>query len=263
MSVSKEYYKNLSAQEMSQDNFFIESITKPDEQSQNFWNDFLSEYPHCTTMIEEAAVFVRLMKFELTIPAGASREKIWDKDVDESRNPAVVNLARKRKWMWGAAAIAGVIVVSAFIWAMQGSNNIIALAQHGEVKKLKLPDQSVVTLNANSSLEYSNEWTSSVREVWLKGEAFFEVKHLAAGDKPINESDRFIVHTSGADIDVLGTTFNVCDRHQKIKVMVETGRVRVQFKNNNGAAVMMEPGDLVHYDQQSKLVVKEKVATHK
>ena len=264
MSVSKEYYKELSAQELSQDNFFIESITKPDEQSLNFWNEFLAENPHCTTTIEEAAVFVRLMKFELAEPGGGAKERIWNKVLDESRSEApVVNLARRRKWMWAAAAITGAIVVSAFLWALQGSNNIIAQAQYGEVKQLILPDQSVVTLNANSTLEYSNDWNGGVREVWLKGEAFFEVKHLAVGDKPVKESDRFIVHASDADIEVLGTTFNVSDRQKMVKVMLQTGSVRVQFKNNNVPAVVMEPGDLVQYDQQSKQLVKEKVETQK
>ncbi|HEX6179883.1 MAG TPA: FecR domain-containing protein [Chitinophagaceae bacterium] len=264
MSVSKEYYKDLSAQELSQDNFFIESITKPDEQSLNFWNEFLSEYPHCTTTVEEASVFVRLMKFELATPAEGAKERIWDNVIDESRSQAqVVNLATRRKWMWAAAAIAGAIVVSAFLWAIQGSNNIIAHAQYGEVKQLILPDRSVVTLNANSSLEYSDDWTGGVREVWLKGEAFFEVKHLAVGDKPIKESDRFIVHAGDAAVEVLGTTFNVSDRQKMVKVMLQTGSVRVQFKNNNVPAIVMEPGDLVQYDQQSKELVKEKVETQK
>jgi transmembrane sensor len=267
MLVPKEYYKDLSAQELSQDNFFIESITNPDEKSLHFWNEFLSEYPDNTKTIEEAAVFVRLMKFESAAPAEGAKERIWSKVLQGAQGSQstapVVNMNKRRNWMWAAAAIAGIIVISAFLWAITEAGNTIVHAQYGEVKQVVLPDQSVITLNANSSIEYSKDWGGGVREVWLKGEAFFEVKHLAAGDKPVKESDRFIVHAGNADVEVLGTTFNVSDRQKMVKVMLQTGSVRVQFKDNNAAAIVMEPGDMVQYDQQLKQVLKEKVETQK
>src|SRR5687768_18409267 len=96
MSVSKEYYKDLSPEELLQDDFFIESITKPNEKSQRFWNDFLSEYPHRTAVVEEAAAFVRMMKFEPDLPVKGVKERIWENVIEAPASSApVVNIDRK------------------------------------------------------------------------------------------------------------------------------------------------------------------------
>jgi ferric-dicitrate binding protein FerR (iron transport regulator) len=56
-------------------------------------------------------------------------------------------------------------------------------------------------LNADSKLHYNNDFSGATREVTLEGEAFFDV---------VKQTGRpFIVHTSGIDIRVLGTAFNV------------------------------------------------------
>lgn len=72
----------------------------------------------------------------------------------------------------------------------------------GENKTLTLSDGTKVTLNANTSLSYPEEFTGESREVSLRGEAFFDVSHNP--DKP------FMVATgNGMKIQVLGTEFNV------------------------------------------------------
>ncbi len=64
-----------------------------------------------------------------------------------------------------------------------------------------LPDDTQVWLNSESKLQYKDTFNDSIREVHLDGEGFFDVK---------KDSKRpFIVHTSGIDIKVLGTAFNV------------------------------------------------------
>lgn len=75
------------------------------------------------------------------------------------------------------------------------------VARPGSRSKVILPDGSLVWLNAESRLTYQAAFNSAKREVFLEGEAFFDVAH--------NEQKPFIVHTSGIDIKVLGTAFNV------------------------------------------------------
>lgn len=70
-----------------------------------------------------------------------------------------------------------------------------------EVANLNLPDGSAVTVNRNSVIEWPNKPTSNVREVRLKGEAFFDVSH--------NPEKPFVVSTDEVKIKVLGTVFNV------------------------------------------------------
>lgn len=76
----------------------------------------------------------------------------------------------------------------------------ISTPRGGEFK-IVLADGTKVYLNANSSLRFFNNLSGTEREVWLQGEAYFEVEHNK--DKP------FVVHTEEQNIRVLGTVFNV------------------------------------------------------
>ncbi|RZL17937.1 MAG: FecR family protein [Pedobacter sp.] len=67
--------------------------------------------------------------------------------------------------------------------------------------KITLPDGTKVWMNAASSLRFPFQFTKQVREVYLTGEAYFEVAKA--------KEQSFIVHTEYADIQVHGTSFNV------------------------------------------------------
>lgn len=94
---------------------------------------------------------------------------------------------------------------------------------HGEHKQVTLPDGTVVTLNAGTSLRYPTEFASGIRLVEMDGEAFFEVRK--------DESKPFVVRTQQADIKVLGTSFNVkaYPEDELMAVSVRTGKVEVDM----------------------------------
>ena len=72
---------------------------------------------------------------------------------------------------------------------------------HTKDYKVKLDDGSTVWLNAASTLRFPFHFDPSKREVYLTGEAYFEVAK--------NTKVPFVVHTHYADIHVHGTSFNV------------------------------------------------------
>jgi len=115
-----------------------------------------------------------------------------------------------------------------------------------------LPDQSVVTLNGNSVLEYV--WTSEdTRVVSLHGEAFFSVTHTA-GHRP------FIVQIPGEyEIEVLGTEFNVRARDNNSRVVLNSGKVRLNPISENDSTIFMKPGDMVEVKGEAKQVSKSTV----
>ncbi len=266
MTVSKAYYSNLSVEELIQDDYFIQSAKRPDERSESFWNDFLQQYPHKASDFEEARAFVNEMKFFEQQPSQGTRERVWNNIIAAGAEQAavVIPMTRRRRWLQVAAAVAGFILLAAG-WMLFNNNRLTSVrTQFAEVKQVILPDQSVVTLNANSSIEYKKKWKEGkVREVWLKGEAFFDVKHLHKAAEVVKESDRFIVHSRDAEVEVLGTSFNVSDRQAVTKVVLQTGKIKVNFKDKSTGSLVMEPGDVVKYDQQSKRLVKEKAETEK
>ncbi|NLR58452.1 DUF4974 domain-containing protein [Chitinophaga polysaccharea] len=90
------------------------------------------------------------------------------------------------------------------------------------VRRVMLPDSSIVLLNRASSLYYTIPFDHAIREIYMeRGEAFFQVKQLAAHP--------FIVHAAKTRTTVLGTSFNIriSDNVRSIKVIVKTGKVQV------------------------------------
>lgn len=95
-----------------------------------------------------------------------------------------------------------------------------ATTHRGQKMKVELLDGSRVILNANSSLEFPEQFNGSRREVYLEGEAYFEVAHDAAHP--------FIVHTPAASTTVLGTSFNIkLTESQGTQVTLVEGKVDV------------------------------------
>ena len=78
--------------------------------------------------------------------------------------------------------------------------NELVVPKCGEYK-LRLSDGSLIVLNSESKLRYPVNFNGDTREVFLSGEAYFEVAK--------NPSKPFVVHTNHADVQVLGTLFNV------------------------------------------------------
>jgi transmembrane sensor len=121
--------------------------------------------------------------------------------------------------------------------------------EFGEVKTIQLSDGSTVVLNANSTLKIPRfGFGEHSREVFLKGEAQFSIKH-----KPDNQP--FIVKTSQSfDILVLGTVFNVYTRERGAKVVLNSGKIQLNYHDGaNPKQVIMKPGDLVAFDKSNKI----------
>lgn len=150
-------------------------------------------------------------------------------------------------WMLAACLIGGVLVGS---WVFR--NNIMYQTHttaFGETKSLELSDQTKVTLNANSSLRVPRfGFGTQTREVLLTGEANFDVTHTP-------DHQKFIVKTNkGFEVVVLGTEFTVYSRQQTAKVVLNTGKVQLRYREGQTQKqVIMKPGDLVTLDQRNHL----------
>jgi transmembrane sensor len=115
------------------------------------------------------------------------------------------------------------------------------LATADVIREFTLPDSSTAVLHKNSVIEYREEFKGKTREVnFKKGEAFFRVAH--------NVTKPFIIHTALADIQVVGTAFNVEQRDQVLEVSVDEGKVLVITPSGShylekGAHARIEAGD--------------------
>jgi ferric-dicitrate binding protein FerR (iron transport regulator) len=120
-----------------------------------------------------------------------------------------------------------------------------------------LPDQSVVTLNTNSKISYAAGIENiEERELWLEGEAFFEIKHIEVNNKLAR---RFVVHTGKLNVEVLGTSFNINNKESVTNVTLNTGKIRLGVKGAPQTIVYMQPGDFIQYSSKENLLLKKNV----
>ena len=120
------------------------------------------------------------------------------------------------------------------------SHEMMALSTRpGERAEVTLSDGTIVTLNADTRLEYPVTFRGNERRVRIDGEALFRVQH--------DEKHPFIVSTFASDIRVLGTTFNVlADEHSRLfETTLKEGQVRVTNLANLTDVHTMTPGEVV------------------
>lgn len=126
----------------------------------------------------------------------------------------------------------------------------------GRKVTVNLPDGSVVILNQESKLTYSNRFNEQLREVSLYGEAFFKVKK--------DKARPFIVHSGKLTTKVLGTSFNIeaYPFSNKIAVALITGKIWIQAKSSSrkDVNIILNPNQALSYDILSGETEKQNVS---
>jgi transmembrane sensor len=127
------------------------------------------------------------------------------------------------KWTLIAASITIICAVSIIFYkSNKHTATSIAITQSqplNDHRFIKFSDGSSVTLNKYSDVSYPIKFTGSTREVSLRGEGYFDIRHDAG--KP------FLVHVGKLTITVLGTAFNINATQKNIAVTVTRGKVSV------------------------------------
>lgn len=129
-----------------------------------------------------------------------------------------------------AAIIAIVFLLNGMLTGQKYQNDQLA------AQKTQLPDNSTVSLKANTSLQYSRNLLDGTRTVDLKGEAFFEV----------TKGKTFKVNFPGGKLQVLGTKFNIRSyNHEFGQVDCYEGSVKLEVLNKT---VVLSKGQAIRYN---------------
>jgi transmembrane sensor len=140
----------------------------------------------------------------------------------------VISLLLVKKYAASIAAICILVLGLTLLlkWMQRPAQEVVpfemlSIHTFNETKTDTLPDGTIVTLNKNSNLLYPNKFSDTLRKIILEGEAFFNVVS--------NPAKPFLVEAGKLEVKVLGTTFNVINRVNVSRVVVESGRVEVGF----------------------------------
>ncbi len=164
---------------------------------------------------------------------GPDKSKVFSRIMEKGREREIdfekIGLyPATRRWRMAGVAAAVLAIVTGIYLLYNGKTAPAATSPKSAVqtkspdytRNIVLPDGSTVVLHAGSTLDYPAVFPAGRREVSLKGEAYFDVRH--------DDKKPFIIHTGKVSTTVLGTAFNIRSDSNKITVSVTGGKVRVE-----------------------------------
>ena len=241
------------------------------------------QFVNKTATSEESAEFLSMMKREdyneeLQIlldefwrepysitPLGQARaERIFNQIMASSQFNEKVqhHISGKRIWLKAVAAVLIIISISALLYKLEFQssdsrmtsvvkiNNLVKPDKPGR-RFINLPDGSSVILNENSRLEFGGFNANGKREVYLEGEAYFDIKHDA--------SRPFIVYTGKLQTTVLGTAFNINSNSQNGTITVTVIRGKVKVGDKTHTFNVIDPDEQVVFDKELSPHIKKPV----
>ena len=258
-------YSSYELEDFIEDASFRDWIKFPSEDNRRYWNEFLTTYPDRENVVLEAREFLLEINkhFERTDLSQEAVQNKLDKILFKvSANKAGVKpTENKIKKLWPIyyrqVVAASVIFLVGFLGWYQFADHsglITYSTDYAEWKSVTLPDGSKVNLNAHSELVLAEDWSEGVtRQVWLKGEAFFQVsKKPATGAK-------FQVITNDLTVEVLGTEFNVLDRGTQTEVFLKEGKIALDLGVDQETLV---PGGFISFSAEKNEIIEHKQVTH-
>jgi ferric-dicitrate binding protein FerR (iron transport regulator) len=233
-----------------------------------FWESWVARHPEKTALIHHAkAIIYALQPNWQQLSEEDIDAEVWkilwklEEDPADLRRANIRPLRARLRWL-AAACLLGVTVFAGHrLYNGRRGKDVLKtfLAAHknttiqgaDSVHVIDLPDGSRVEVGKGSHLYYGKDMaTGGKREVFLSGEAFFDIRKDAA--RP------FYVYTSQVITKVLGTSFRVeaFPSDQKTIVSVHTGKVSVYRKEdffhggNERGGIVVTPNQEMVYDEE-------------
>lgn len=183
-------------------------------------------------------------------------------EAEEKQDVKVARNLFNSSWYRIAASVIVLISISAISWyQIQNPFSIIntlgyevSACDAGDQKEILLSDGSQIFLNGDSRVKYKKNLAGDERNVYLQGEAFFDVAR--------NEQKPFVIGLKKAEVKVLGTSFNVkaYPEDEKMETSVLTGKVAFKrtegFLNRNQESMYLVPGEKGVVDRSNKSIDK-------
>lgn len=243
---NRPYSMTYTVEELVIDDSFIAYCTRQNARDIAFWDDYLLKHPEALMTMEEARKLVLGLKYmlqkkqnELSATDDSPEHALYvvsETDIPPKQEPA--SRFGWKKWMAVAACIGLLIMAGIYLPNRPATPPAQATGTHtgsgdtiqsrpGEHKTLVLSDSTRVTLNAGSRLLVSETFGKNNRNVYLTGEALFDVAH--------NKELPFIVHVAKYKIKAVGTRFNVKayinDRYSETSLL--EGKVQILLPSGN------------------------------
>jgi len=259
----EKYYTYL-IEDFIVDDFFIRWVLNNSEEDNEIWTQWLQNNPEQAYKVEHARNIVTSIRFNKVEGISQAQVDVFIKRLKTehlsqqnfTRQPVVKARVVNMRWLSVAALLIMTISFDVFFAINQYRSTANTttytpgiyqkIVNRGTSAMLiHLADGTSVILKPKSTFEYPQTFLRKNREVYLSGEAFFEVHK--------NPKQPFLVHSGKMIVRVVGTSFTVraFNEARDFKVTVNTGKVYVYAPPAYGTKThkIAEPVVLVH-DQQ-------------
>lgn len=246
-------HKLYTAAELAQDTYFQKWVLKQDQEAHTYWSKWLQEHPEKEEEVRYAIEMVKTLEFGKDIEVNEAFVKVWQ----SIEVKTIGRRPQKPKYVLAAVACITALLICGYLFiGWMGEPDVYTFNSEHAATSYILPDSSIITLNTNSEVKYQLNKDGN-REVWLKGEAYFEVKKWRLKGK--SDPSSFTVHTDNADIEVLGTAFNLYEDYDKTQVVLTHGKVKIT--SDQAQEVYLKPGEFAEVKAKTPIIKKKKVDT--
>ncbi len=242
---------------------FVQWVLSPNKETEEYWKRWLQQNPDKVELLSTSRDL--LLSFEWKEKHAMSESayfRILDNLLEENIKQNTLNSNRTNTKAWFLVAASILLFSSVALFTLffrqqpEESKKLVEYTTKSVPKGAKisftLPDGSTVELNCMSDIQYPTQFSDTLREVYLTGQAFFDVKK--------NPNAPFVVHTKNFTTRVLGTSFDIqsYENENSNYVAVLTGKVSVE--TSAGQAEMILPTQMTTYNQKSHVLNKSSVS---
>ncbi len=200
--------------------------------------------------VEEIVASTRILSNIGGTDLQEAEERVWRKlssELSASSGKTKKRVILWRYWSVAASIVLFVLSGTLFYFSQQDSSSfpemsIVCTAGEDGKRQVTLPDGTLVWLNAGTQLVYPEKFTSRLREVFITGEAFFDV---------VKDAKRpFIVKSDAVNIKVVGTRFNMKSYQNEdvVEIVLEKGSVSFCQTNEE-----LDNFILLHPDERAEI----------
>ncbi|WP_460945519.1 FecR family protein [Spirosoma daeguense] len=252
-------YSAYTVEELVLDDLFVRWVQHPDDDEvAAYWQNWLAQNPECSDRAELARKLITVSSRPASSPLSTDEiSSVWGRirvslQTMEDVRPLLPDVRAVVGWWYFirtiVAAMGVVLLIGWALWMQYGPNQGVSTitTEPNQTRKLKLPDNSTLTLYPNSTVRYARRWNDDTpRAVWLKGEADFSVQHR----NDTSSARLFRVHTTDLTIEALGTAFRVRQQSRSTSVALTSGSINLLVKHHN--PIHLQPGEWIEVPTSS------------
>lgn len=272
------YYDKYNLEDFLLDEHFRIWAVQAEPDSDDFWVELGRQYPDKKVIMQQARALVRSWNQTNAELSEDEVENQVSRILETTEIPSIKSYAFKFAKAWISVAAALIFMLglgwaislkrqhgkSASDYEQYVSESIIPMKEvvnrTGRKMMVRLPDSSVISLSPASRISYAQTFINNKkREVYLEGEAFFDVKKDA--------HNPFFVYAHGLVTRVVGTSFLVKTTEANVEVLVRSGKVSVlamkdiDSQDNRNTELLLTPNQQAIFSTKDNLISKSILST--